>query len=145
MRELWARRIVLFTALIVILLAIVFARIQNPADSKRVKEQHPTSMLASRLPQAVVLDKIRVEAGRNIYTQQNCSLCHSISGEGNPYNPLDSVGKKRSVNELRQFITGADSVQALLPENVKNFKQRYKNIPEDELDALIVYMQSLRS
>ena len=97
MREQWARRIVLFTALIVILLSLVFARIQNPTDSKSAKEPHP----ASRLPQAIVLDKSRVESGHKVYAQQNCSLCHSIRGEGNPHNPLDSVGKKRSVNELK--------------------------------------------
>lgn len=143
MRELWARRIVLFTAIIVILLAIVFASIQNPVDSINTQNKSNQPPFAKRT-QSIDFDPQYIELGRKIYMQQNCSFCHSIAGQGNPQNPLDGVGIKRSVNDLRQFIIGSESVQGLLPENVKKFKQRYKKLAEDEIDALIVYLQSLR-
>lgn len=142
MREKWARRIVFLTALIVLLLAFVFARIQNPdqvTDTVNNKEQ----VLSTELRQLIVLDLKRTEAGRQIYGQQTCALCHSIAGQGNPRKPLDGVGAKRSASELRNFITGADSLQALLPENIRKMKQGYRKLSDDDLDALVIYMQSL--
>ena len=134
MREKWARRIVLLTAIIVLLLAFVFARIQNPD-----KEQVSSS---ERKP-PVVLDTKVIEKGRQIYAQQGCGFCHSIDGQGNPRNPLDGVGNKRTASELRNFIIGADTLQGLLPTGIINMKQKYKELSADELDALVIYMQSL--
>jgi len=132
MREKWARRIVLLTALIVLLLAFVFARIQNP-DQVSSTERKPS----------VVLDSKRIETGRQIYKQQGCGFCHSIAGQGNPRNPLDGVGTKRSASELRDFITGADTLQGVLTTSIRKMKQRYRELSADELDALVIYMQSL--
>jgi len=134
MREKWARRIVLLTALIVLLLAFVFARIQNPD-----KEQVSTS---ERKP-SVVLNSKAIERGRHIYEQQGCGFCHSIDGHGNPRNPLDSVGTKRTASELRNFIIGADTLEGLLPTGIRKMKQKYKELSADELNALVIYMQSL--
>ena len=130
MREKWARRIVFLTALIVIVLAFVFARIQNPAKLTELK-------------QPAVIDSKRIETGRQIYQQQSCGFCHSIAGQGNPRNPLDGVGKKRTVSELRNFITGADTLQGLLTTSIRKRKQRYTELSAEDLDALVIYMQSL--
>lgn len=130
MREEWARRIVVLTALIVLLLAFVFARIQNPAKLTELK-------------QPVVIDSKRIETGGQIYQQQSCGFCHSIAGQGNPRNPLDGVGKKRTASELRNFITGADTLQGLLTTSIRKRKQRYRELSVEELDALVIYMQSL--
>ena len=132
MREKWARRIVFLTALIVLLLAFVFARIQNPE----------TDISTERKP-SVVLDSKAVETGRQIYEQQGCGFCHSIDGQGNPRNPLDGVGTKRTASELRNFITGADTLEELLTMSIRNMKQRYRELSAAELDALVIYMQSL--
>ena len=130
MREKWARRIVFLTALIVIVLAFVFARIQNPDKLTELK-------------QPVVIDSKRIETGGQIYQQQSCGFCHSIAGQGNPRNPLDGVGKKRTASELRNFITGADTLQGLLTTSIRKRKQRYRELSVEELDALVIYMQSL--
>ena len=132
MREKWARRIVLLTAVIVLLLAFVFARIQNPEQVSST--EHKPS---------VVLDSKRIETGRQIYMQQNCGFCHSIAGQGNPRNPLDGVGTKRTASELRDFITGADTLQSVLTTSIRKMKQRYRELSADELTALVIYMQSL--
>ena len=130
MREKWARRIVFLTALIVIVLAFAFARIQNPVKLTELK-------------QPVVIDSKHIETGRQIYQQQSCGFCHSIAGQGNPRNPLDGVGSKRSASELRNFITGADTLQGILTTSIRKRKQRYRELSADELDALVLYMQSL--
>ncbi len=130
MREKWAKRIVFLTALIVIVLAFVFARIQNPDK-------------LTELMQPVVIDSTRIETGRQIYQQQSCGLCHSIAGQGNPRNPLDDVGKKRTASELRNFITGADTLQGVLTTSIRQRKLKYRALSADDLGALVIYMQSL--
>lgn len=142
MREKWARRIVVLTGLIVLLLAFVFARIQNPGQSTDTTKSREQLSSVER-KSSDVLDSNRIETGRQIYKQQSCGLCHSIAGQGNPRNPLDGVGSKRSASELRNFITGADTLQGILTTSTRKMKQKYRELSADDLDALVIYMQSL--
>ena len=142
MREKWARRIALLTGLLILLLAITFAASQNPSVSPLTiasKEQ-----AASGEQQNNTLDPERISAGQQVYKQQSCARCHSIAAQGNPRNPLDGVGARHSAAELHEWIIGADSLQQELPGYALRSKQRYKELPADELDALVIYMQSLR-
>ena len=142
MREKWAIGIVFLTALIVLFLGFVFARIQNPnhiADTTKKIEMIP----ATKLLQSGVLDPNRIEAGKQIYMQQSCALCHSISGHGNPRNPLDGIGRKHTASDLSKFITGADMLQGILPESIRKAKHKYRKLSDNDLDALIIYLKSL--
>ncbi|NOQ88262.1 MAG: c-type cytochrome [Gammaproteobacteria bacterium] len=143
MREKWARRIALLTGLLALLLAATFALIQNPTETAVItesREQPPSSKRRG----VVALDPKRIEAGQQIYNQQTCSRCHSIAGQGNPRNSLDGVGTRRTALELRDWIIGADAVQAELPAYASRLKQTYRKLSGDDLDVLIIYMQSLR-
>ena len=93
-------------------------------------------------PEAVAPDRERIEAGRHVYQQQTCARCHSIAGAGNPRNSLDGVGARRTPEELRDWILGSGAVQELLPERIFKLKQAYQ-FSDDELDALVIYLQSL--
>ena len=143
MREKWARRIALLTGLLVLLLAVTFALIQNPTETPVITEsrEQPPSIKQREL---IALDPKRIEAGQQIYKQQTCVRCHSIAGQGNPRNSLDGVGARRTALELRDWIIGADVLQEELPEYASKLKQAYKELPGDDLDALVTYMQSLR-
>jgi mono/diheme cytochrome c family protein len=143
MREQWARRIAFLTGLLILLLAIVFAISQNPEKSTG------TDTAAEQLPstgvvEAVDLDPQRVDAGRQVYQQQACARCHSIAGEGSKNSPLDGVGGRRNADELHDWVVGADNLQGVLPDRAFNQKQAHKELPADDLDALVIYMQSLR-
>ena len=133
MREKWARRIALLTGLLVLLLAVTFALIQNPTETPATKQ-----------PEFIALDPKRIEAGQQIYKQQTCARCHSIAGQGSPRNSLDGVGARRTALELREWIIGADALQGELPAYASKLKQTYRELPSDDLDALVIYMQSLR-
>ena len=137
MREQWAKRIVLITGLLVLLLAFLFAGLQNTLKTTVITENsgHRVSEL----------DPKQIETGRQVYQQQSCALCHSIAGQGNPRNPLDNVGEKHSPEALRDYIIGADGLQNILPEYSLKLKQRYQLLPPDELNALIIYLRSLGS
>jgi len=149
MREKWARLIVLFTGLIVLLLAMVFAFIQNPNKTSTTlnNEQQVSTRMVHNMDQNMEqkpngLDSKLIEEGRKIYQEQNCSACHSIEGKGNPRNPLDSVGTRRTAEELRNWITGSDNLQDLLPDSIRRLKQRYKELSDNELDALVNYLKN---
>ncbi|MCW8901999.1 MAG: cytochrome c [Gammaproteobacteria bacterium] len=141
MREKWARLIALFTGLIVLLLAMVFALIQNPHTTSKAQknEQQISSDIVKK---SVNPDSIQIEEGRKIYQEQNCSACHSIAGKGNPRTPLDGVGTRRTAEELRNWIIGSDSLQGLLPDSIRRLKQRYKELSDNELDALVNYLNN---
>lgn len=142
MREQWARRIARLTAQLVLLLAATFAIIQNPIetpDTTESRQAPPPERLESN-----VLDPHRIKAGRQVYKQRACARCHSIAGKGNPRKPLDGVGARRSAEQLRDRIIGADALQRELPERAFKLKQAHRELPGDDLDALVIYLQSLR-
>lgn len=143
MREKWARRIALLTGLLVLLLAMAFATIQNPIEPDDVIESREQT-LPTDLQESIALDPEHIKAGRQVYKQQNCARCHSIAGKGNVYNSLDGVGTRRTAEELRNWTTGADVLEGKLPDRVFKFKQTYRELPSEDLDTLVIYMQSLR-
>lgn len=137
MREKWARLITVFTGLIVLLLVIEFALVQNPVDSD------DTTLTIKEASAPVVLDREAIEAGHLVYKEQGCALCHSIAGAGNPRNPLDGVGLRRTAEEIRDRIIGAHTLQGVIPEHALKFKQTYRELHDDDLSNLVIYLQSL--
>ena len=49
-------------------------------------------------------DAKAVERGKAVFTEQKCSLCHSVEGKGNPKGALDDVGTKLSGEQIRQWL-----------------------------------------
>lgn len=143
MREKWARRIAFLTGLLVMLLAIMFATIQNPEKiSASTKSDEQSQAIEAK--KVISLDIELIETGRQIFKQKNCFRCHSIAGAGNPRYPLDGVGASYNTNELRDWIIGADNVRDMLPAHVFKLKQSYSELSDDDLKSLIEYLQSLR-
>jgi mono/diheme cytochrome c family protein len=81
--------------------------------------------------------------GEKVYTDQKCSLCHSIGGRGNAKGPLDEVGKKRSADEIRQWITDAKAMTAKTHATRKPDMKQY-TLPAADVDALVAYLSSLK-
>jgi mono/diheme cytochrome c family protein len=143
MREEWARRIALFTSLLILLLAVIFALIQNSTTTPDVTDKS-VKMPSVNLQVPGVINPERIEAGRQVYKQQACARCHSIAGKGNSRNPLDDVGIRRTADELRNWIIGSDTIQGPVPAGVLKLKKSYRELSDHDLDSLVVYMQSLR-
>jgi len=87
---------------------------------------------------------MQIEAGRQVYQQYGCARCHSISGEGNPRNPLDGVGIKRTDKELRDWVTGTAAIQGLVSSRVLKLKSVNERMSDKELDVLLIYLKNLR-
>lgn len=122
MRENLARLIVLITGSLVIILSMVFARIQNQEKILAVETDH-------------------VAQGQQLFQQHGCARCHSIQDKGNQRNPLDGVTKKYTDKELRDWITGAQTLEGKMSQGIMNIKSKYQQLPKEEIDILIRYLE----
>lgn len=86
----------------------------------------------------------KVEKGKRVYADQKCSMCHSIDGKGNAKGALDGVGSKLSAAEIRQWVVDPKTMIAKTKAERKPPMKAYPNLPADELDALVAYLQSLK-
>ena len=84
-----------------------------------------------------------VAKGQQVFTEQKCSLCHSLAGKGNAKGPLDDVGSKLSPAEIREWITDPKGMTAKTKATRKPEMKSYM-LPKDDLDALVAYMLSLK-
>jgi mono/diheme cytochrome c family protein len=141
MREDLAKLIAILTAGLTLLLALMFSYSQNIAPPVQTTKETPA------LPPPPLDAKRRelVQPGRSIYKEQHCSVCHSVEGSGNPRYPLDGVGDRLGPEDIRKWIIGAEELKLQMPGRAFRIKQDYKELPPEELYALVAYMQSLRN
>jgi mono/diheme cytochrome c family protein len=85
----------------------------------------------------------KVQQGQKVFTDQKCSLCHSIGGHGNAKGPLDKVGSKLSADEIRQWVTDAKTMTAKTKATRKPEMKHY-TLSKDDTDALVAYLQTLK-
>ena len=136
MRERLARGVAFLAAALLVLLALAFARVQNPA---------PRAPGAGAAAVPADMRRVLVEAGRAVYQAQGCARCHSIAGSGNPRYPLDGVGARLGSADLRDRIVGAGELEHRLPAGVLRAKQAYRKLPRRDLDALVAFLETLRN
>lgn len=134
MRERLAIILALLSAALVVLLSAGFSAIQN-----RAKPSADAEVAASGDAAAADLAE-----GRKVFEAQGCMRCHSVAREGSPRSPLDGIGAKRDRSKLRALILGDDSVKSELSPGVIAAKRRSKKLADEDLDALVDYLASLR-
>ena len=83
------------------------------------------------------------DAGAKVFAAQKCSICHSIAGVGNKKLPLDGVGAKLSVDEIREWIVSPVEAAKKASSTAKPPMRAYTNLSKPDLDALVAYMKSL--
>jgi len=82
-------------------------------------------------------------AGAKIYTDQKCSLCHSVAGKGNAKGPLDEVGTKLSADDIRAWIADAKGMTAKSGATRKPEMKAY-TLEKHDVDALVAYLTTLK-
>jgi hypothetical protein len=70
-------------------------------------------------------------------------LCHSIAGKGNAKGPLDGVGTKLTADEIHAWIVDAKGMTAKTKASRKPEMKQY-SLPNDDVDALVAYLSSLK-
>lgn len=99
-----------------------------------------TFMIGSVAPQ----DAKVVAKGEQLYGAQKCAMCHSIGDKGNKKGPLDEVGSKLSAEELRQWLINPAEMTAKTKSTRKPVMPAYTKLAKDDIEALVVYMQTLK-
>jgi len=144
MRQRMAKFIVFTTSMLVLLLASIFAYFQNPKETSDTK--HDTQEVMQSTPtDSISLERMQIKKGEALFAAHKCIHCHSMNGIGSTVNPLDHVAKKMNKSMIINWITGGDALKGKMPEYLFNSKQKYKKLPSDELDALVIYIQKSHS
>jgi mono/diheme cytochrome c family protein len=81
--------------------------------------------------------------GQQLFTEQKCTLCHSIAGKGNPKGPLDDVGGKLKADEIVAWLTDTKAMIAKTKPARKPDMKAYA-LPKDDVDALVAYLTTLK-
>ena len=81
--------------------------------------------------------------GEQLFTEQKCSLCHSIAGKGNAKGPLDGVGSKLAADDIRAWLVDAKSMTAKTKATRKPEMKAF-TLPKDDVDALVAYLSGLK-
>jgi cytochrome c2 len=81
--------------------------------------------------------------GQKLFTDQKCTLCHSIAGKGNPKGPLDDVGSRLSADDIRAWLTDAKGMTAKTKAPRKPEMKAY-TLPKGDVDALVAYLSALK-
>ncbi len=158
MREIIARVVCVLAVIVVVALSLWFASVHNrpaPAGSPRpvatpvaaADRTNTTAGTQLAVPSAPAPVATAADDGRGpaIFAEQHCATCHSIADAGNPRSPLDGVGDRHGLEELRMWITGTGVATAKLPAAIAKRKQRYQTMPEDDLRALVAYLAGLKA
>jgi len=86
-----------------------------------------------------------VARGQQLYAAQKCSMCHQVAGKGNKLSVLDGIGAKLTADQIREWLV--DPVAAAKKANSTKkplMPKTYAKLPPADVDALVVYMQSLK-
>ena len=138
MRERLAEWVAGLSLAVVVLLAFLFARYQNPQVRPAVDAG---AEVESAQPPAA--PEPLAARGFEVFEQEGCARCHSIGGIGNPRSPLDDVGARRAPDSIRSWILGTGSAHDSLSAAVLRRKSRYSELAPDALDALTRFLAGL--
>ena len=84
------------------------------------------------------------DAVKRVYDAQKCGVCHSVAGGGNKKGPLEDAAAKLSADQIRQWIVDAPTMAAKANATRKPPMKAYM-LPKEEVDALVAYIQSLKT
>jgi mono/diheme cytochrome c family protein len=93
---------------------------------------------------AFAQDKAQVERGMKVYTEQKCSVCHSIAGKGNAKGALDDVGSKLMPEEIRAWLVNPVEMTKKTKADRKPPMRAYPNLSKEDVDGLVAYLSSLK-
>lgn len=85
-----------------------------------------------------------IARGQAVYTAQKCSTCHAIAGKGQAKGPLDDVGGKLKVEDIREWIVNPARMAKDHNATRKPVMKPYSNFPKEDLEALVAYLASLK-
>ncbi len=102
------------------------------------RQQTSQTGAGNRQTQGQPVKDPKVARGKAVYDETGCATCHAIGGIGGTTGPnLDGVGKKYDAEKLREILLNPKTL------NPNTVMPPFEGSEED-LQALIAYLQSLR-
>ena len=99
-----------------------------------------------------VLAASRVEAaedavarGKRLYTENRCTMCHSVAGKGQPKGPQDGVGSRLTPAELRKWLLEPKVMAVKAKAARKPPMPSFETLKREDLDALVAYLATLKA
>lgn len=138
MREIAAKWVAVLIGLLVVALAAAFAWRENTTRSPL-----PTAVPAEPPPR-IDVDPEVARRGARVFDDAGCARCHAVGGSGNPRSPLDGVGARLTLEEIRARIVAAPSARDGLSRSVIRTKEGYAELPDPDLEALAAWLATLR-
>ena len=89
-------------------------------------------------------DAAKIARGQELYVAQKCGICHSIADKGNAKGALDGVGAKLGADEIHHWIVNPAEMATKTKATRKPPMKAYANLPKEDVDALVAYVQSLK-
>jgi mono/diheme cytochrome c family protein len=89
-------------------------------------------------------DKAQIEHGMKAYTEQKCSICHSIAGKGNAKGVLDDAGSKLTPAEIREWLVNPAEMTKKTKADRKPPMRAFASLSKEDLDGLVAYISSLK-
>lgn len=83
--------------------------------------------------------------GRRLYTENRCTMCHSVAGKGNPKGPQDGVGARLTPAELRKWLLEPKAMAAKAKAARKPPMPSFETLKREDLDALVAYLATLKA
>lgn len=102
-----------------------------------------TAVFCLGVAAAAAAQDAKVAKGQQLFTDQKCTLCHSIGDKGNKKGPLDGVASKLSADEIRSWITDAKGMIAKTNSTRKPEMKAF-TLPKEDVDALVAYLGTLK-
>jgi|SRR4051812_6804779 mono/diheme cytochrome c family protein len=102
-----------------------------------------TGLILTAAP-AVAQSKATIDKGMKVFTDQKCSMCHSVAGKGNPKGPLEDGVSKLSGEEVHEWLVNPQAMRDKTGADRKPAMKSFATLAKDDLDALVAYVMSLK-
>lgn len=80
----------------------------------------------------------QIEAGKKIYSEMKCPMCHKMDGVGGKIGPeLSGVGSRKDAEWIKGFLKDPKSV-------IPDTKQPPFKGTDEQLEAIVTYLGSLK-
>lgn len=116
----------------------------TPQESRRMVRFIVGTVVSVGLAGSAAAQDATVAKGMQVYADQKCLVCHAIAGKGNAKGPLDDVGSKLKVDDIRAWMVNPAEMTQKTKADRKPAMRAYPNLSKDDLDALVAYMVSLK-
>ena len=102
-----------------------------------------TTLLAPAAP--ALAQGATADRGLAVFTEQKCTLCHSIAGKVNKKGALDGVGSKLKPAEIREWIVDPlGMAKKAQPAPTRKPAMTKKAMPDKDVDALVALLSGLK-